>query len=71
MLAHVPVLCQNQEIPLLVLNGKATLELGTALGIRKTSIVLILPKSKNDNDVNDEKAIDSFCNYVVSLIESE
>ena len=44
MLAHVPVLAQRYNIPLLLLPGRSSIELGHVMNVRKTSILLFLPR---------------------------
>jgi ribosomal protein L7Ae-like RNA K-turn-binding protein len=67
MLAHVPVMTTKLKIPLLILGGKASLELGKALGVRKASILLFLPSDEKDSS---HEAVNSFCSYAVTLVES-
>ena len=67
MLVHVPVLAQERSIPLLILPGKASSELGRALGIRKTTLLLFM--ESNDTSVGD-KAVNSFVEFVISQIPS-
>jgi ribosomal protein L7Ae-like RNA K-turn-binding protein len=61
MLAHVPVIARKRKIPFLILPGKASSELGKALGLRKTSIMLLL---KSDARNAENKAMDSFIEFV-------
>jgi ribosomal protein L7Ae-like RNA K-turn-binding protein len=68
MLAHAPVLARKLSIPLLLLPGKASSELGKALGTKKTSIMLFLP-SKESGDAL--RAIDSFIEFVIQQIPKE
>jgi ribosomal protein L7Ae-like RNA K-turn-binding protein len=65
MLAHVPVLARQLNIPLLMLPGKASVEIGKALGIRRTSILVFLPSSQTDSS---SVAVNSFVEFVVSQI---
>lgn len=65
MLAHVPVITTQLKIPLLILGGKASLELGKAFGVRRVSILLLLPSDEDDPSHN---VIASFCNYARSLL---
>jgi ribosomal protein L7Ae-like RNA K-turn-binding protein len=67
MLAHVPVMTTKLKIPLLILGGKASLELGKALGVRKASILLFLPSDEKDSS---HEAVNSFCSYALTLEES-
>jgi ribosomal protein L7Ae-like RNA K-turn-binding protein len=68
MLAHAPVLACKLSIPLLLLPGKASSELGKVLGTKKTSIMLFLP-SKESGDAL--RAIDSFIEFVIQQIPKE
>jgi ribosomal protein L7Ae-like RNA K-turn-binding protein len=65
ILAHVPVLARQLNIPLLMLPGKASVEIGKALGIRRTSIVMFLPSTKTDSS---SEALNSFVDFVVSQL---
>ena len=54
ILAHVPVLCQQMGIPAVVLPGRASVELGKAVGGRSVAVALFLPRSTdNTGDTND------------------
>lgn len=67
MLVHVPVMASKLGIPLLLLPGKASNELGRAVGVRKTSILLFLPsKTGTEGDGTDDEKIDSFIQYACS-----
>jgi ribosomal protein L7Ae-like RNA K-turn-binding protein len=65
MLAHVPAVAQKLGIPLLMLPGKASLELGQAIGIKKTSIILFLRSTATDSK---NMALNSFVAFVISQI---
>jgi ribosomal protein L7Ae-like RNA K-turn-binding protein len=65
VLAHVPVIARERKIPLLMLPGKASSELGNALGLRKTSIMLFM---KSDGTNAENKAMNSFLEFMVSEI---
>jgi ribosomal protein L7Ae-like RNA K-turn-binding protein len=67
MLAHAPVLARALNIPLLMLPGKASFELGKALGTKKTSIMLFLPSSETGGS---HSAINSFIDFVVKKVPS-
>lgn len=68
MLAHIPVLAQQLDIPILLLPGKASVELGEALQIRRTSILIFLSSSSNKDDKVDANGdpIDSFVSFIKS-----
>jgi ribosomal protein L7Ae-like RNA K-turn-binding protein len=65
MLAHAPVLARALNIPLLMLPGKASFELGKALGTKKTSIMLFLPSSEADGS---HSVMNSFIDFVVKKV---
>lgn len=70
MLAHAPALAKKRGIPVLLLPGKASSEIGQALGVRKTSILLFLPSTAAEAapaDACNEK-VDSFIDFVISQI---
>lgn len=70
MVAHIPVLASRLDIPLLLLPGKASVELGQALGTKKTSILAFLPASQQDAEDLDPRhqAIDSFVKFVAAKV---
>ena len=45
ILAHIPILCQKMGIPALVLPGRASAELGNALGGRSVAVAVFLPST--------------------------
>ena len=65
MLAHAPVLAKKLDLPLLMLPGKGSSELGRALGVKKTSILLFLSSTETDPS---NVAVNSFVDFVVSQI---
>jgi ribosomal protein L7Ae-like RNA K-turn-binding protein len=65
MLAHAPVLARALKIPLLMLPGKASFELGKALGTKKTSIMLFLPSAETGGS---HSAMNSFIDFVVKKV---
>ncbi|CAJ1919505.1 unnamed protein product [Cylindrotheca closterium] len=68
MLTQVPVVAKKLKIPLVILGGKATTELGEAIGLCKASIVIILESSIGTDESHG--AIDSFCSYARTLVDS-
>jgi len=62
MLVHVPVIAKRLGIPLLMLPGKASNDLGRAIGVRKTTIVIFLPPTSSQNP--DDSKICSFVEFV-------
>lgn len=80
MLAHIPALAKQLSIPLLLLSGNTSKELGAILGMKLCSIVLFLSHDKEkiqcDKDTHDtvgmiaryHNDIDSFIEYAKSKI---
>lgn len=68
MLAHVPVISKRLRIPLVLLAGKASNELGQAVGIRKVSIIVFLDFGGNGVGSSDDSKVDSFIHFVQSNI---
>jgi hypothetical protein len=80
MLVHIPVLAQKLGVTLLLLPGKASMELGEALRIKTTSILMFLEKDNPKININDDQpinerekeddndAIDSFVEFVKEQI---
>lgn len=68
MLVHVPIIVKRLDIPYLLLPGKASEDLGKALGVKKTSILLFMP-SLGESEEN--KAMNSFCDYAVKLLSTD
>ena len=50
MCSAIPVLARNLGIPLLLLPGKASLELGKAMNAKRTSVLIFLPGGDDNND---------------------
>ena len=48
ILAHVPVLCRQLDIPSVVLPGRASVELGRAVGGKSVAAALFLPSTTED-----------------------
>jgi ribosomal protein L7Ae-like RNA K-turn-binding protein len=73
MLAHIPALARQLSIPLLLLSGNTSKELGTILGINLCSIVLFLSHDKEkmqcNTDTHDTAMISRYHNYIDSFIE--
>jgi hypothetical protein len=70
VLAHIPVLAQQLNIPVLLLPGKASVELGRALNVRMTSILMFLPFQGCADDppslITENDPIDSFVAFIKS-----
>jgi hypothetical protein len=70
MLAHVPHFCNLLKIPILLLPGRASTDIGKVLGGKNTSIVMFLKRS--DGQIDDEVSIryhrilDSFLEFAKS-----
>lgn len=71
MLSHIPYLCHLFNIPILLLPGKASLELGSALKTKRVSIILFTTKSQSCMDNLEKKwqqQIDSYVDFVKNKI---
>ncbi len=76
ILAHVPYLCQQLNIPIILLPGRASFDLGQALGAKTASVVLFLDRdqkeavSGSDSDssskaeIKRHNQIDSYIEFV-------
>ena len=79
MLSQAPLWARAFNIPILLLPGQASSELGQAVGTRKTSILLFLPRSESSVTVpapetvnsksSDDDEIDSFIEYAKTLLQ--
>jgi hypothetical protein len=49
ILAHIPVLAQQLSIPLLLLSGNTSKDMGSALGIKLCAIIMFLPRLEEDS----------------------
>ena len=58
ILAHIPILCQQMDIPAVVLPGRASAELGKAVGGRSVAVAVLLPRS-TDNEEPEKKTATS------------
>ena len=50
ILAHIPILCRQMDIPAVVLPGRASVELGKAVGGRSVAVAVFLPRSTDDEE---------------------
>ena len=55
IVAHIPVLCRQMDIPTVVLPGRASVELGKAVGGRSVAVAMFLPRSTATDDEEKEK----------------
>ena len=55
ILAHIPIYAKLLNIPTLILPGKASVELGRAVGIRTVSVALFLPSFEESLLTEDQK----------------
>ena len=53
ILAHIPFLCQELNIPFMILPGKASNELGTVLGGKRVSILVLMERCESLNRDHD------------------
>jgi ribosomal protein L7Ae-like RNA K-turn-binding protein len=71
ILSHIPYLCHLFGIPILLLPGKASLELGSMLGTKKVAVILFTKQYQpgiNDTENKWQRQIDSFIDFVVTKI---
>lgn len=74
VLSHIPYLCQlhDIDIPIILLGGKASYELGRLLGCKKTSVLLFrkdsCPEIITGAEKKWEKQIDSLVEFLKSKI---
>ena len=84
MLSQAPIWAHALNIPLLLLPGQASSELGQAVGTKKTSILLFLPRFSSSSTAatsssaetdstygEDDDAIDSFIEYVKTQVPKQ
>ena len=73
IMAHIPYLCHLMKVPILLLPGKASHELGSILGGKKVSVMLFTESSSSDGDDADErchKLMDSFITFAKGKLPS-
>lgn len=72
VLSHIPYLCQLHDIPIVLLPGKASFELGKLLGCKKTSVLLFredsCPEITTGAEKKWEKQKDSLVDFIKSKI---
>jgi ribosomal protein L7Ae-like RNA K-turn-binding protein len=72
VLSHIPYLCQLHDIPIVLLGGKASYDLGRLLGCKKTSVLLFkkdsCPEIITGTKKKWEKQIDSLVEFLKSKI---
>jgi len=68
ILAHVPILCRLLQIPLLLLPGKASSDMGKLLGVKTASIPIFLDGGALPLG-NDSKAQEKCVRQIDSYIE--
>ena len=80
ILEHISIYAHIKSIPILILPGRASLELGEAVGIRRVAAICFLPKDVDSSlSFQDDKTkmgewkesnidVDAFISYVVSKI---
>lgn len=64
ILSHIPVLAKQLQIPILLLPGKASKELGQAIGTQRTSILLFLQQEQDKPSATDNANVPSFVQFV-------
>eukprot|EP00563_Minutocellus_polymorphus_P004903 CAMPEP_0181045062 /NCGR_PEP_ID=MMETSP1070-20121207/13603_1 /TAXON_ID=265543 /ORGANISM="Minutocellus polymorphus, Strain NH13" /LENGTH=285 /DNA_ID=CAMNT_0023123557 /DNA_START=1 /DNA_END=861 /DNA_ORIENTATION=- len=85
IVAHIPVLCQQLDIPAAVLPGRASVDLGKAVGGRSVAVAMFLPRTEEKSVVEEEKGgppisesqmqechrcIDSYVKFALSKVPS-
>ena len=80
ILEHISLYAHIKSIPILILPGRASLELGEAVGIRRVAAICFLPKDVDSSlSFRDDKTkmdewkesnidVDAFISYVISKI---
>ena len=73
MLAHIPFLAKKLDVPLLLLPGEASLELGQTMSVQRVSVMMFLSSAKDTgtsapNKVED--SIDSFVAFIKNQLPS-
>ena len=56
IMAHIPILCRQMGIPAVVLPGRASVELGKAVGGRSVAVAVFLPRSTDDEEEEKKTA---------------
>jgi len=74
MLAHIPVMAELQNVPIVLMSGRASLALGSLLGIRCCSIMTILSRrpctvEKHDLSESEVQAIETCHENLGTFIE--
>jgi ribosomal protein L7Ae-like RNA K-turn-binding protein len=72
ILAHIPVLAKQTRVPILLLPGRASFELGKALGTKKVAILCFQPHvpvheaTEAEEEVNG--SVDSFVDFMLQKL---
>jgi ribosomal protein L7Ae-like RNA K-turn-binding protein len=75
-LAHIPILCRqlatcrHVHIPLMLLPGPSSLELGKLLGTRRVSVLAFMPRYKGNDSMDLEERRDHADAYVHDAVDS-
>lgn len=75
-LAHIPVIANHRNIPLLVLPGRSSTEMGNIMGVKTVSVLMFLEEEERNADMiiqsrktkDCHKSIDSFVKFLISKI---
>jgi ribosomal protein L7Ae-like RNA K-turn-binding protein len=75
ILAHIPVLAKQTHVPILLLPGRASFELGKALGTKKVAILCFQPHEPVDEATEAEEevhgAVDSFVEFMLQKLQAQ
>ena len=74
--AHIPVLCHELRIPLMLLPGNAAVELGRHLGVEKGGVCVLSflpPNNVGDSPCHEDvhTNVDSFVRFILQKMEKE
>ena len=71
MLVHVPSIANHKklQIPLMLLPGRSSIELGNALNIKRTSIIMFVKSSTSSSDGGDNEDGDDNDDPIDSFVE--
>ncbi|KAG7343207.1 hypothetical protein IV203_021152 [Nitzschia inconspicua] len=71
MLAHIPVLARQLGITVLLLPGKASVDMGRAFHVPRTSILIFLSSSEKDQNGASDDPVDSFVGFIKSQMSQD
>lgn len=76
ILSHIPYLCQLHNVPILMLPGKASHDLGRTLGGKKVSVLLFMCGTTGSNDLKGvekkwQQQINSYIDFIKAKIPAD